>query len=405
VKQSTSASNTDRHRRSVMPQSPCGFIAHPDESAIAPSHIRSAPPGILSSSANAASMHAVYAAIIEHSHNAVIAIDQLGIVVSFNPAAEKMFGYGAAEIIGKNIRILMPPVYRVRHEQRIQQYMATGESTTIGRTQLVAGLRRDGTTFPAEITVSHVRVGERHLFAGIIRDVSDRRRLEREILEVSERERRRIGQDLHDDLGQLLTGLGFMTQSLERRLHEHGLPEAADAREICELVTQAKSHATALSRGLQPVHARPDGLMVALHQLCALTEQMFRVHCSFHCPAQMLLADTAAASHLYRIAQEAVNNAIKHGKADHIDITLSHTRDEVTASTAEDVVHLVIEDDGVGLASSALQGPGMGLHIMQYRAASIGATVIVRRRRRHSGTCVTCSIPGPVRGSTHDNHF
>src|SRR5205814_9358901 len=129
----------------------------------------------------------------------------------------------------------------------------TNQPKIIGIGREVVGQRKDGTVFPVDLAVSEVRLGPRRLFTGLVRDLSERRRLEQEILDISDREKRRIGQDLHDSLGQLLTGIGFKSKSLENKIAARDLPEANAARQIADLVTQETSQARALARGLQPV--------------------------------------------------------------------------------------------------------------------------------------------------------
>src|SRR5688572_19477332 len=176
-------------------------------------------------------------------------------------------------------------------------------------------MRKDGTTFPMDLAVSEVKFGGRRLFTGIVRDLTERKRMERELLEISDREQRRIGQDLHDGLGQVLAGVGFMISALQQRLGTREAAEADDAKQISELVTQAIAHARGMARGLHPVRATETGLMTALEDLCNHVKQVYRIDCDYRCDEPVLMSDAAAATHVYRIAQEAANNAIKHGHA------------------------------------------------------------------------------------------
>jgi signal transduction histidine kinase len=219
------------------------------------------------------------------------------------------------------------------------------------------------------------------LFTGIIRDISERKRLEQEILDISDREKRRIGQDLHDSLGQLLTGIGFKSKSLEHKISAKGIPEADIARQIADLVTQAISQARGLARGLQPVEPRPAGLMSALEELALSMQNLFKITCIFKCAEAVKINDPAAATHLYRIAQEACNNAIKHGHAGQVIIELARV---------DNAVVLTIRDDGKGFSDpppGAIRG--MGLQIMRYRAAMIGGSMSIRPNEA-GGTVVRC---------------
>ena len=229
------------------------------------------------------------------------------------------------------------------------------------------------------------------------RDITERKRLEREVLDVSEREQRRIGQDLHDGLGQHLTGIGLIAKGIERRLRNKSADdEARDVAEVAEMVGQAVAQARDLARGLRPVALAADGLATGLQELARVVEKAGDVRVQLHAdsPADPL-SDTEA-THLYRIAQEAVNNAVKHGKPTRIAIALADSGDGV---------RLTVEDDGVGLPPEQQPGhQGMGLQIMQHRARMIGAIFAIRRRAGggggsdSSGTVVDVLLPREGKG-------
>jgi signal transduction histidine kinase len=244
------------------------------------------------------------------------------------------------------------------------------------------GLRKDGGVFPVDLAVSVVQLGDRRIFTGLVRDLSERKRLEQEILEISEREKRRIGQDLHDSLGQLLTGIGFKSKSLESKLVAKGLPEAQSASQIAALVIEGTSQARRLARGLQPVEPNPSGLMIALQELSLTMQELFSVDCVFDCPKPITVNDAATATNLYRIAQEACHNAVKHGRSARIEIRLD--------GSAQQPV-LKVSDDGRGFDGSTISSKGLGLRIMQYRASMIGGTISILPREP-TGTVVCCSL-------------
>jgi PAS domain S-box-containing protein len=236
---------------------------------------------------------------------------------------------------------------------------------------------------------------------GIIEDITDLQRaqeelsrLQQEVLAVTERERRRIGQDLHDGLGQHLTGIAFLSKSLQRRIKEKAQKggkvserEASEAGTIAELVQNAIGQTRSLARGLHPVEATPTGLSSALQELAMRTEAVFALKCSFECLKPVMIEDDEVANNLYRIAQEAVSNASKYASAGEIEITLSEDGGEIS---------LCIIDDGVGLPSEAERGSGMGLRIMRYRAELIGGKLAIRNGGPR-GTVVQCVLPSPVR--------
>jgi len=217
---------------------------------------------------------------------------------------------------------------------------------------------------------------------GILRDVTERKRLEKEILEISEWERRRIGQDLHDSLCQHLAGIALLCKVLEQKIATISLDEAANAAEIVTLIDQAATHTQGLARGLNPVGLEADGLMAALSELTYNIEGLFGISCRFMCDKPILVHDNTMATHLYRITQEAVNNAIKHGKATDILICLHKVDGAIT---------LTIKNNGFSFPETIEKNKGMGINIMKYRAGMIGASLDIRNDF-DGGTIVVCSF-------------
>jgi len=216
-------------------------------------------------------------------------------------------------------------------------------------------------------------------------EIAMRRRLEEEILEISEREQQRIGQDLHDDLGQQLAGIWCLGQILERNLAGTQAKEAVEAKKINELIKDALALTRSLAKGLHPVALQAGGLVTALRELQQHVKDVFRVRCGFTCPEHIEVGNTTA-THLYRIAQEAVTNAIKHGHAAEVEIRL--------AADAKRLV-LSIRDNGSGLPEVGARGHGMGLPIMHYRADLIGGALDIKNNLEGSGAMVTCDLPIP----------
>ena len=222
------------------------------------------------------------------------------------------------------------------------------------------------------------RVRERT--AALTEEMAERERVERELLEISEREQRRIGHDLHDSLGQHLTGAALAAQVLEEKLALRSLPEAVDAGKVVEIVEEGIALSRKLAKGLHPIEMEADGLMQALEELAATSGELFKVSCRFECDSPVLIHDAATSSHLYRIAQEAVSNAVKHGKARNILIQLE---------TLDAGIALRVKDDGGGLPDLPPKTAGMGLRIMAHRSSMIGAT-FQARRDDPAGTTVAC---------------
>ncbi len=216
------------------------------------------------------------------------------------------------------------------------------------------------------------------------REIIERKRLETEILHISEREQQRIGQDIHDDLGQHLAGISLICDVLRQTLASQNRPEAAAAAEITAMLKNALSLTRSLARGLHPVDYQAGGLISALDELTRRTSAMFRIDCRCHCPSEIDL-DPTTATHLYRIAQEAVTNAVKHGKATEIDLVLT---------TNEENTVLTVNDNGQGIPVLGPNSKGMGLRIMHYRADLVGGK-LTTTGRAGGGAEVSCVLPSP----------
>ncbi|MFY9804502.1 MAG: PAS domain-containing protein [Candidatus Acidiferrales bacterium] len=246
-------------------------------------------------------------------------------------------------------------------------------------------IARDGRVlwFQCEAKMIRREDGRPWFIHGVGFDITERKGLEEAILEISAREQRRIAQDLHDGLGQHLTGIAFMSKVLEEKLSDQALPEAVEAAKIVSMVNQAIDNTRQLARGLHPVAAEPLGLMSALKKLASELEELFHIRCDFECDKALRIYDANLATHLYRIAQEAVSNAIRHGKARNILISLSGRSGTGT---------LGIRDDGEGFPKKPANPPGVGLSIMNYRADMVGGSLKVQPNEGR-GITVTCVFP------------
>jgi PAS domain S-box-containing protein len=326
----------------------------------------------------------VLSAILDTVGALVIVLDPKGRIVRFNRACEQTTGYSFPEVKGKYIwELFLPP-------EEIDGFKALLAQSSSGRPlgeYESHWLTRDGASrlIAWSTTVLSSDQGAAHIIASGI-DITDRKRLERAILEVSAREQRRIGQDLHDGLGQHLTGIAFMSKVLEEKLSEKSVPESTDMAKIVRLVNDAIRKTKELARGLLPVVSEAQGLMSALRQCAEEMEDLFLVTCRFQCDLPVLIEDVNLATHLYHIAREALNNAIKHGKARDLLIVLS-------AESGEGI--LSVRDNGRGLPDILENHTGMGLNIMSYRARMIGGSLEVRRNSS-GGVTVSCTFPVPV---------
>ena len=219
-------------------------------------------------------------------------------------------------------------------------------------------------------------------FIGTVQDVTDRKRLEEQVLDVSELERQRIGQDLHDTVGQALTGAAYLSGALKDGLADAGAPQAEDAARIERILNETTAQARAIARGLCPVQTEGQGLATALVELGSDIQEVYGVDCTVDCDDSIHISDPTVATHLYRITQEAVSNALRHARAKSIAIGL--TRDGAA-------VCLSVRDDGTGLPDDHRDSTGIGLHIMRYRADMIGGSLQLRAADG-GGTIVECIL-------------
>jgi PAS domain S-box-containing protein len=214
-------------------------------------------------------------------------------------------------------------------------------------------------------------------------DVTEERRLRDEVVAAGEAERQRMGQDLHDLLGQDLTALAYVAESLASRLEAEGSTLAGRAATLHELARKASTEARRVARGLCPVDLSEEGLVEALRDLADRTRELYGIPCALECPDPVFVANIVVATDLFRIAQEAVHNAVKHAQPRRLRLSLTER---------DGVLTLSVEDDGTGLADDADRGQGMGLRVMQYRASRIGGRLRIQSQPG-GGTCITCRIP------------
>jgi signal transduction histidine kinase len=217
--------------------------------------------------------------------------------------------------------------------------------------------------------------------ADIIATAIERMSLQEELLIISNREQQRIGQDLHDGLCQQLAGIEFRHAVLVQELADNP-PLQAEALELGELLRDAIQQARMLAHGLLPVRLEPQGLMAALETLAVASGKLFNISGKWECPHPVSVTDAGTATHLYRIAQEAVSNAVKHGRARTVTIALVQSGPDVT---------LTITDDGCGMTGGQPTVKGMGLRIMDYRAEMIGAVMRIGPAPKQ-GTLVSCTF-------------
>lgn len=294
-----------------------------------------------------------------------------GMILEFHTGHGNQFLLPEANVVGKNVKHLLSTQLAGEAMRHVVAAIKTRELQTFTCQYLLPDELRDFEARGVACADDEVLV--------IIRDVTDRKRLEREIIETASREQQRIGEDLHDSLGQHLTGITFMTKVLERKLTQKAPDEAAEAAEIGRLVIQALAQTRNLARGLFPVELERNGLIAALKELVANVQTTCGVRCALRVSENMFVQDNVLATHVFRIAQEAINNSVKHGKAKNIDVSLSPNGDRLELS---------VSDDGAGI-SPETKMDGLGLRIMHYRARRIGGALEVATTEQ-GGTRITC---------------
>ncbi len=311
--------------------------------------------------------------------NGVALIAPTGRFVQVNRAFCEMGGYSAPELQGLNFQSLIHPADLFKMlgllEQMLTGVVATAEIET-------RYFDKQSRVKWAHVNASLVRdvANQPVYFVAHAQDVTEQKQLEQAIGDAREREQQRLAEDLHDSLGQRLTGVAFLCKALQLKLSKRSKAAAAEAEAITRLVTTAIAHTKDLARSLYPVELESNGLCAALQELAVTTGELFRIHCSFHCADRLKVQDHAVAKQLYRIAQEAISNAVQHGDPKSAEISLTRR--------AEAIV-LKIQDDGCGFLPDNRTTNGIGLQIMKHRAKSIGASLEIDAQPGR-GTTVRC---------------
>jgi PAS domain S-box-containing protein len=318
------------------------------------------------------------ASIVDSAHDAIIGMTLDGTIVSWNRAAELLYGYALNEILGKPISKLGLPGQADDPLHMIQGFGSEGGIEAVHR-------RKNGDPVEVSLAVSPISDGSGKAcgVSVIARDRTESKRLERELLEISGSERRRIGHELHDGVGQHLTGTAFKAKLLEQILSEEAPQYAPSGGELVGLMNTGIDQVRRLARGLDPIEVEADGLDSALSQWAENTRTIFRMSCSFQCLEPVSRFDPTVSLQLYRIAQESIHNAVKHGRAKRIEIYLGFS---------DSRIRLVIADDGGGFNSEASTRGGMGLRIMEYRIHAIGGSLMIDSQV-NQGTRITCLVP------------
>jgi PAS domain S-box-containing protein len=337
---------------------------------------------------------ATQARMIESMLEGVAVINERGVIEITNPAFDTMFAYRRGELIGREMSLLAGWPFENRDRWQVGPADGSPPAGNAAGNSIILefdGRRRDGSHFSAAGVLSGFEVAGRNHSLVVLQDVSERKQLERAILQAVNREQYRIGNDLHDGLGQELTGVALMLRGVAGRLTAEYPVILPEIESITRLVNNAIESTRALARGLSPVNLERGGLQDALESLAMHASELYGVPTVFtHRLQPPRLLNAELANHLYRIAQEAVRNAVRHGNARSIRLHLSSARAKVK---------LAIVDDGVGMPAGSIDATGMGLKIMRYRARILGGTVSFELAEP-TGTRVVCECPLDMPGGS-----
>lgn len=323
------------------------------------------------------------AEILQNVHDAVFYVDRGGRIEGWNEGATRIFGLSAQEVIGRSLREIIPMVQGSPFEDRI---IPTIEAQGVAE-EVIQCESRSGEDLYIRAKVTPMNEGGVAGYVFCASDITKQKKLEAEIVRISENEQRRIGQDLHDDLCSQLSGIGCLTKVLEQQLLQEDRKEAELLREVTEMVAKAGVRAREIAKGLVPTVLETKGLSGAIHELIDQQQKLYGV------TFEAAVSDQGRLDHLpphvavqlYRIVQEAITNAIKHSDCELIEVSLSLEGETVTLRVCDDGKGMQPEDDTTG----------MGLFTMRRRAEIIGADFDLKGRLG-DGTEIVCRLRLPI---------
>ena len=323
------------------------------------------------------------ARILETMREGVVLVEAASMMIRLtNPTFDRLFGYRAGELIGLSVEplISLPGTQRKRFERGLRDHNRMGAAPIEFEC-----IRLDGSRFVASCVLSPLTMSGADHWLAVIHDVTERKRLERGIIEIANREQQRIGSDLHDGLGQELTGIALMLRGVVAQLVKEKSSTRLDVEDVIGLVNHAIENTRSLARGLSPVSAQSGGLSAALQALAARVSQRSGVRVEFRNSVSVPLEiNEACATHLYRIAQEALTNVVRHSLASEVTIGLEIVGDEL---------QLRVDDNGRGFTHQPPDGAaGLGLKMMRYRAQMLGGDLVLETSA-NGGASVRCSCP------------
>jgi hypothetical protein len=318
-----------------------------------------------------------YRSLLEVSPDAIYVCHESRIQF-INASGLRLFGAATPDqLLGKNSLDLYHLDFRQLTDQRIRQALESRQPLPLIEEKIV---RLDGDVRDVEVSACPFMEKRGVSMQVVLHDITGRRQLEQGILDAVESEQRRLGQELHDGLCQLLIAVKYRISLLEQKLVRKLRVRPAEMEVLEKQLNDVIGQTHSLARGLSPVKMVGLGLVSALEKLAASVQTIFGVRCICDFPEPVPVRDHAVAHHLYRIAQECIQNAVKHGKARNIRITFRRVPEGT---------ELVVENDGVGFPRKLPAAGGMGLSNMKARANMIGASLDIRRGKR-GGTVVAC---------------
>jgi two-component system sensor kinase FixL len=323
-------------------------------------------------------------ALMDTAVDGVMLLDAAGSILMFNAACVRLFGYTAKEMAGCAIKTLVPGMLTDDLDRPLRLDRPNSDAPVMITARPTRGHRKDGSTFPVELSLGEASRPGQSVFVSVIRDISERQALETALLDAIGHEQRRFGNDLHDSLGQELTGLSLLLSAFVQGVRHGERLEVTDLEQAEEVARQALQSCRSIAHGLSPVTESQGGLIAGLRELVARLKTDSGPTLDFEAIGMARLGLSPAASdHLFRIAQEALANALRHAHANSIRVKL----DVEPAS-----VRLEICDDGDGLSSTEISASGLGLRTMRYRASLLGAKFQITRLDP-AGTCIVCECP------------
>lgn len=333
-------------------------------------------------------MSSIFPLVVERAPIGILLVDDQGRILHLNPKGLQIFGYSSDEVVGKLMEILIPKTARDAHVHHRAGFMQDPQARAMGKGRYLTGLHKKGHDVPVEIGLVPLKTSNGMMVLATILDITaqaEKKQLEQDLLHVIEMEQKRIGQDLHDSLGQQLLAISFLCSVLKKKLAAGTTPDPSEAAHIEDLVGEAKMNVRKLTRGLYAGDLETRGLGACIRTMTEHMQEITAVCCRFEGDDTLMVADRSKSENLFRLAQEALNNAAKHSLATTIVVALSREGSTLT---------LRVRDDGVGFVPKKAIGKGIGLRSMRYRANVMGGTFELKSHPG-KGTEMSCQVRLP----------